>query len=263
MGPGAMGSAGYRSRAAIKIELQRGGATLSFRPEDLTVHWLLTYPENGPTLENYRRWLARDGVETTCLDAAYSHPGDISRFDALLLPGGGDVDPACYRAERHPKTDGVLEARDRVELQLIAEFRAIGRPVFGICRGLQILNVACGGSLIQHVPDQVATDAEEHVRPAGEDAAHTVRRNLQSRLGSVLHEAGDSNSSHHQSVDPERVGAGLRIAAWSGEGIVEAVESIDPSDRLSAVQWHPERMDVNHPASAALRAHWCRIVRGA
>jgi len=257
-----MGSAGCRSRAATKIELQRGGATLSFRPEDFTVHWLLTYPENGPTLDNYRRWLARDGVETTCLDAAYSHPGDISRFDALLLPGGGDVDPARYHAPRHSDTDGILDARDRVELQLIAEFRAMRRPVFGICRGLQILNVACGGALIQHVPDRVAAASEEHSRPAGADAAHSVKQNLESRLGSVLREAGDVNSSHHQAADPERVGTGLRIAAWSGAGIVEAVESIDSSDRLSAVQWHPERMDAHHPASAVLRAHWCRIVRG-
>ncbi len=223
------------------------------------MHWLLSYPKNGPSVDFYCRWLKASGVEAVLLDSDYAHPGEVGSFDALLLPGGGDVDPARYGEQNHVQVDGVSEARDEVELQLIAEFRAMRRPVFGICRGIQILNVALGGGLVQHVPDVVAESVELHRRVEDCDTQHPIRFLAETRLGAALASARDVNSAHHQAVNPDRVGAGLTIAAWSGQGIVEAVESVNPEDRISAVQWHPERMASEHPASRMLREYWCRI----
>jgi len=159
----------------------------------------------------------------------------IQRAAAVIVNGGGDVDPNTYGAERHPKLDWVDPERDEFELELARRAHAANLPLFGICRGLHVLNVAVGGTLIQHLPDVTGfehSDREQYSRPV-----HSVRVETGSRLSGIVGvEEFDVNTVHHQAVD--RLGSGLRISARAPDGIIEAIESAD--GRAFAVQWHPE-----------------------
>lgn len=146
-------------------------------------------------------------------------------FDGLLLTGGGDVAPERYGAERLP-TDEVDETRDAEEFALVEAFLARRRPVFGICRGIQLLNVFFGGTLYQQV--------ENH----SDNARHNVYTAAGSRIETLCDNCFGVNSWHHQAV--REAAPGLRVTARSLDGVIEAVEH----ERLPvfAVQWHPERM---------------------
>lgn len=209
----------------------------------------------------YARWLRAGGITAEFLGPADALPANLGAFDALLLTGGGDVDPALYGAPAHRETGDLSAARDALERQLIDAFLDLGRPVFGICRGIQMLNVACGGKLIQHVPDWLAARgvSECHSPPSG-DAEHAVRLAPGSRLAGALNGMTTVNSHHHQAVDPEHVGRHLRVTARSAAGVVEAVEGVDLPAPVIAVQWHPERMaDGRAPAALALRDLFIRL----
>ena len=189
-------------------------------------------------------------------------PGEsaaVRRLDAVILSGGGDLDPAGYGAAPHPETTRVQPGRDRAELDLLAAALAAGLPVLAICRGLQILNVSRGGTLEQHLPDG------GHSAAAGTFGSHPVRVAPGSRLASVLGppDGGgalwlDVPTAHHQAIG--RLGDGLVATAWAADGTIEAVElssgaerrsggsggsspraSTDRDEFLIAVQWHPEQ----------------------
>jgi len=226
------------------------------------MRWLLTYPEDGPSVAFYDAWVRAAGAEPVLVSPDYAWPESISSFAALLLPGGGDVEPALYGdVTRHARTAGILPHRDTLECHLIREFLSLGRPVFGICRGLQILAVATGGALHQHVPDLVDPSTERHGKKDAYDATHGVTWTAGTRMGSVLSEATEVNSAHHQAVRPESLAAGLVVTARSPNGIVEAVEGSILGGFVSAVQWHPERLPEGHPASRLLRLDWAAIAR--
>jgi len=169
-----------------------------------------------------------DGVEET-LDA----------LDGLLLSGGNDLDPESYGADQHPETNGTKPERDRGELALLQAALERDMPVLAVCRGLQVLNVARGGDLVQHLPEQVGH--EEHCAVKGVFSDHGVKVDDASRLGSVIGtEVPTVKSHHHQGLG--RVGSGLRETAWADDGTVEAVE--DPEKRFAVgVLWHPEAGD--------------------
>lgn len=207
--------------------------------------WLVTSSATTK-LENYLRWLSDAGI-----DGAPVLPSDPAGglTDALLLTGGGDVNPALYGAGRAPETANVDDARDEMECRLIRQFIGAGKPVFGVCRGIQILNVALGGKLIQHVPS-VAGDRELHRKPDGKDCAHSISFTTRSELSDALRGVAGVNSNHHQAVDPQALGRGLRVVAVSGQGIVEAVEGVGLGAPVLAVQWHPERMEPRTHAAA-------------
>jgi putative glutamine amidotransferase len=163
----------------------------------------------------------------------------LDLLDGLILAGGNDIDPACYGAERHPETGITLPERDRSELALAR--RAIERdmPVLGICRGMQLINVAFGGTLRQHLPDELGH--EEHRRTPGsfEGSDHDVRLtpgSLAARAaGEELH---GTKSHHHQGVG--LVGEGLEVTGISVlDDLPEALEAPDRRFVLG-VQWHPE-----------------------
>ncbi len=163
----------------------------------------------------------------------------LDRLDALMLIGGADVDPAVYGQVAHPQTAGAVPARDRSEMALVR--RALERdvPVLCICRGMQVLNVALGGTLHQHLPDRIGT--EEHRRHVGTFAgnAHQVRLTPGSLAART---AGETQhrvcSHHHQALDA--LGAGLVVTGWAeGDDLPEAIEHPDRRFTLG-VQWHPE-----------------------
>ncbi|HEY5099721.1 MAG TPA: gamma-glutamyl-gamma-aminobutyrate hydrolase family protein [Gaiellaceae bacterium] len=165
-----------------------------------------------------------DGVEET-LDA----------LDGLLFSGGSDLGPETYGAEAHPATNGVRAERDRAELALLEAALARDMPVLAVCRGSQVLNVARGGDIVQHLPEVVGH--EEHRAVLGTFSEHPVRIEDDSRLGALLGERAPVKSHHHQGIG--RLGEGLREVAWADDGIVEGVE--DPSMRFAVgVLWHPE-----------------------
>jgi gamma-glutamyl-gamma-aminobutyrate hydrolase PuuD len=168
--------------------------------------------------------------------------GILDRLDGVVIAGGPDVEPARYGAEPGPDTQPPSRVRDAAEAELITGAVERGLPLLGICRGLQVLNVVRGGTLIQHLPDVVGTDL--HSPSPGRYGMHEVKVEPGSLLARVLGGAGGSlaesipvPSYHHQGV--QTVGAGLAPVAWADDGTVEAVE--DP--RLPfclGVQWHPE-----------------------
>jgi putative glutamine amidotransferase len=156
-------------------------------------------------------------------------------LDAVIFSGGSDLDPATYGQEPHPETNGVLEARDRAELAMLEAALARDLPVLAVCRGSQVLNVALGGDLVQHLPDVVGHDDHKHT--PGAYADHDVTLEAETRLGRLLGGHAPVKSHHHQGFG--RLGSGLQEAAYAEDGTVEAVE--DPSRRFAlGVLWHPE-----------------------
>ena len=154
-------------------------------------------------------------------------------YDGLLLPGGWDVNPSRYGKERIPE-ETVDDDLDELQFQALRVFLKARKPVFGICRGHQLLNVAFGGTLVQHLPD-----AEKHMSlPSGEDNVHTAWIRQDSFLHRIYGDECTVNSSHHQAVDLP--GKGLKIVMRSESGVPEAAEhEFLP---VWGVQWHPERM---------------------
>ena len=159
----------------------------------------------------------------------------LNALDGLVFSGGNDLSPESYGAEADPATNGTNPARDRGELALLTAALERDLPVLAICRGVEVLNVARGGDLVQHLPDAVGH--EEHRAVVGEFSEHAVRVDPSSRLGEVR---GPVKSHHHQGLG--RIGDGLREVAWAEDGVVEAVE--DPEKPfLVGVLWHPEAGD--------------------
>jgi putative glutamine amidotransferase len=180
----------------------------------------------------------------------------IERCDAVLLPGSGaDVDPAKYDAPRHPKTADPDKKRDTVDELLLQDAYNMRKPIFGICYGLQMLNVYRTGSLVQHIESAINHEAGRKV-----PVAHTVIVEPDSKLAEIVGEAGADlahmpvNSSHHQSA--QVAGDGLRIVSrCADDGVVEAIEGTAPGHFVLAVQWHPERsVDSDEPSRALFKA---------
>src|SRR6476659_4892206 len=156
-------------------------------------------------------------------------------LDAIIFSGGGDLDPETYGAEAHPETNEVSRARDSAELALLQA--ALGRdmPVLAVCRGSQVLNVARGGDLVQHLPEVVGDDKHKHT--PGTFADHDVTLEPGTRLAELLGERAPVKSHHHQGFG--RIRARLRVAAHAEDGTIEAVE--DPAHPFAfGVLWHPE-----------------------
>ena len=157
--------------------------------------------------------------------------------DGLLFTGGADLDPHHYGAEPHPQLGLVDPERDAFEMALYRGARARGLPVLGICRGIQLINVAEGGTLQQHLPSLPGTIQHEQVNK-GSALLHTVRIEPSSRLARALGAAVIyTNTFHHQAV--ELLGQNLRATGQTGDGVIEAIEG-DSDSFVLGVQWHPE-----------------------
>jgi putative glutamine amidotransferase len=158
----------------------------------------------------------------------------VSRLDGLMLAGGVDVEPRRYAAQPHPSVQEARPDRDAFELALAGVTREWDTPVLGICRGMQVMAVAAGGTLEQHLPDVVGHD--EHSPAPGVYGSHTVRTVEGTKVSALLGPQVDIPSYHHQSVSSH---PGYAPAAWAPDGTLEAMEHTASRFRL-AVQWHPE-----------------------
>lgn len=194
----------------------------------------------------YQRSVERAGgnVEVLLPDAIV--PSALDHLDGLLLTGGGDIDAAEFQEVNHPKVHHVDKNRDQMELSLTREALQRGIPVFGICRGVQVMNVALGGNLVQHIPDEIRTMIVH-------DDSKSVRRNLVHEVfilkGTRLHrilgkDRMGVNSFHHQSI--KDLGKGLIATAWSDDGVIEGIE-LPGTYYFLGVQWHPEEF-IDHGA---------------
>lgn len=165
---------------------------------------------------------------------------DISDADscsALLLPGGADIDPAFY-GEDDQGSQGIDRALDMAELALAKDFADSCRPILGICRGMQLLNVAFGGTLVQDLP----TASAHRWREDTGDQVHMVTVPEDSFLYGLYGSVFSVNSAHHQGVG--RLGRGFQISARAADGGIESIQC--PEKRIYAVQWHPERLTLRH-----------------
>ncbi|GAA2859764.1 gamma-glutamyl-gamma-aminobutyrate hydrolase [Streptosporangium fragile] len=203
----------------------------------------------------YVEHVARAGGQPVILPPAGDPAALAGRLDGLILAGGGDVAPGRYGQEPHERTGHVRPFRDDAELGLVRAALERGVPFLGVCRGMQILNVALGGSLHQHLPDVVGHP--DHAPAPGRFGRMPVRPVAGSRTGKILGaETLDVAHYHHQAVD--RLGAGLTVTAHAEDGTAEAVE-LDDHPFALAVQWHPEADEesalfealVRHAAPAA------------
>jgi putative glutamine amidotransferase len=198
----------------------------------------------------YLEALRRAGARPVAISAPENgSPAEIlGPFDGLVLIGGGDVDPSRFGQSRHPEVYGVEPERDALEIDLLLEADRAKLPVLAICRGLQVVNVAFGGTLHQHLPDLPGVD--EHRSPGGRRRLmHDVKVSESSRLHEACHQTTiEAASWHHQGID--RLGEGLVPVAWAGDGLVEAIER--PEGWMVAVQWHPEETAETDRAQQAL-----------
>jgi putative glutamine amidotransferase len=206
----------------------------------------------------YLECLRRGGTRPVLITAPdEGTPGEsLEPFDGLVLIGGGDIDPSRYGQTQHPEAYGVDRDRDALEVDLLLEADRNEMPVLGICRGLQVVNVAFGGTLHQHLPDVPGLD--RHRAPSS-GLMHEVKVNESSRLHAACGQSAlEASSWHHQGID--RLGEGLVPVAWSGDGLVEAIER--PDGWVVAVQWHPEETAATDPAQQALFDAFARQARG-
>ncbi len=214
---------------------------------------------------NYVRSIEGAGLVPVIVPPLTTPAQAVEILDAcggLLLTGGEDVDPARYGAVAHPTTGAPNVMRDATELALLAAASARRLPVLAVCRGIQLVNVAMGGTLIQDIPSQ-RPSAVEHDQATDRDArSHSVSIAPNSLLEAAT---GTSqmqvNSYHHQAVD--RLASGLRVVATAADGLIEAAEVEDPAWWLIAVQWHPEDLTTDAKAwdRGIFRAFAERVLR--
>lgn len=188
----------------------------------------------------------------------------IASVDGLMLTGGWDLDPRHYGATRHAATETMHPRRDAHELALARRADHARVPLFAICLGHQVVHVARGGQLVQHVDDLDDAPVIAHHAPGGHNAWHPVRIAADSRLARIMGGTEvETNSRHHQVVDPQHMGAGLRPVAYAADGVLEASEDCD-GRFLVSVQWHPEDLFSRPPhlglfkALVAAAADWRR-----
>ncbi len=216
---------------------------------------------NLPVYANYALWLRAADPAIDIVDLSTLGPDEaksaIEPCDGIVFTGGPDIDPARYGKEEEREYCGEIDTqRDEMELAVFGHAVSLNMPILGICRGMQLINVALGGSLHTDIYTFVHTDIE-HRRLENQDAEHDLIVTPGSMLMKITgHLEGTVNSAHHQAVD--RLSGDLARSATSPDGIIEAIEWSTPQSRpfLFAVEWHPERMEYGSVFSLALAHHF-------
>lgn len=198
--------------------------------------------------EGYVRMVREAGARPIVLPPSPDDAADlVRRLDGLVLAGGADIEPSHYGAAAHPATK-TRPDRDSGELAVLAAALDADLPVLGVCRGMELLAVACGGTLTQHLPDVLGNG--RHQPGPGVYGAHPARFAPGSRAAAVFGEVAEVNSYHHQAVDDP---GSLTVTGWADDDVIEAVE--DPARRfVLGVQWHPEEAGDVRPFAALVRA---------
>jgi putative glutamine amidotransferase len=196
--------------------------------------------------QNYPNWIAGEGVEIIQLSYTEKNTQDFDSCDGFVLTGGIDVHPQFYQNARvnYPNTTVFNESRDHFEIQVFEFARQKNKPVLAICRGMQLVNIALGGNLIQDLQENGFTN---HRKGPDGDREHKIEVEPGTLLAQIAGvQQGFVNSAHHQGLD--QIADELKVSAFSEDGVVEAIEYKDANKPfLLAVQWHPERMQF--PAS--------------
>lgn len=183
----------------------------------------------------------------------------VDMIDALVLTGGSDVDPLLYGEEPDLKIGKIDPDRDAFELALIEEAWRQKKPIFAICRGLQLLNVAFGGSLYQDLSQYPSLDVN-HLQPTYWDyPTHSIEIDEQSWLGKTVGPKTVINSYHHQAI--KGLADVFEAVAWSDDRIIEAIESKDKSQKVVAIQWHPEVLAEKYPDSQQIITQFIELVK--
>ncbi|HKS96700.1 MAG TPA: gamma-glutamyl-gamma-aminobutyrate hydrolase family protein [Terriglobia bacterium] len=193
--------------------------------------------------------------ELSLISAADARRVRADDFDGVLFAGGEDVDPGFYGEEKKYDSVHVNRARDEFEFKLLDRFMDRRLPVFGICRGTQVINVKFGGTLYQDLASEATTESQH--KQSGSRSATTHQITLtdpESRLGGAFEGSCRVNSLHHQAI--KRLGHGLKVTAHSEDGLVEAVEAAGDYPFLLAVQWHPEELVAEHEEQRRLLAQF-------
>lgn len=223
-------------RQALDDTPRRDNGTMHLRPPRIGI----TATDSASLHSEYLEALERAGAQPVVL--VPEEGVGLERLDGLVLSGGPDLDPALYGQLPHRETICSARQRDDFELDLARQALEAGLPLLGICRGAQVLSVACGGTLIQHLPDWIGHDG--HSKPA-ERNLNFVRMEPGSLAASIVGDSLVAPCHHHQAVGlrngagPSQLGEGLVATGWSDDGVIEAVEA--PEKRFAlGVQWHPE-----------------------
>jgi putative glutamine amidotransferase len=193
--------------------------------------------------QNYPNWISGEGIEVILLSYQENNSQDFIHCDGFLLTGGIDLHPQFYQNTRldYPNTTVFSEARDLFEIQVFEYARQQNKPVLAICRGLQLVNIALGGNLIQDLQEN---GFENHRKGPEGDREHKIEVKPGTLLAQISGvQQGFVNSAHHQGLD--QIADELNVSAFSEDGVVEAIEYKDANKPfLLAVQWHPERMQI-------------------
>ena len=194
-------------------------------------------------IADYLEAVAASGAEPVVLDVDHGPRGLLKDLDGLVLSGGGDVDPALFGEPRHPAYSPAEEGRDAAEIALARAALEMMAPLLAICRGVQVLNVAAGGTLVQDIPTEVRHALAHRIDKPKDFPAHEVAVSPGSTLAALLGTDASRphvvvNSRHHQAV--RDVAPGFHVTAKATDGVIEALESDDRSAFCVGVQWHPE-----------------------
>ena len=235
---------------------------------------ITSFPVNGQirvalskSFPTYEAWLRKADPSVVIVNMYGLRPADALKMlgscSGLLLTGGEDVDPASYgKLNELQKCEEIDKYRDTLEFSLISRAKDLGMPVFGICRGEQILNVAMGGTLITDIPSFIGTDVLHRSSDDPKGCLHIVNIDKKSLLYSILGIANDTvNSYHHQAID--RVAPGFKVSARSSNGVAESLERISPEGQpfMMAVQWHPEKSTQKSELSAPLAQYFMSHIK--
>ena len=199
---------------------------------------LVPYPK-----PDYVEALTKAGADVATLDASARLDDVMVGIDGVLLTGGEDIEPSLYNEDRHPSTQDAEPGRDALELAIARRAIDADLPLFAICRGLQVMNVAAGGTLVQDIPSEIGQMISHDQRVPRDFEAHTVRikpgTKLADALASEIDDHGETrvNSRHHQAVGA--LAPDMEITAVAPDGITEAIERTDRRFCVG-VQWHPE-----------------------
>jgi len=219
---------------------------------------------DGRLYENYADWITHSGnVELVRLGYRYGNAEEVRRCDGLFMTGGEDVHPKFYNKNEYIEQYSLSdfdEKRDEFEIDLLTQWQSSNKPLLGVCRGLQLVNVFLGGTLI---PDLPSFGKFNHSKKLKDPRYHPVAVDPNSQLYSMVKTtSGEVTSVHHQSID--RIAGGLVTNAITTDGVIEGVEWLNPQGKtpMVLVQWHPEAMsDKESPFAKNIREHYIKLLQ--